>query len=96
MGLCLGCKQQRDYLVGSGMVPSRFGDKYNLAGGNCNVLAMFFFLACDIWWLSVGPCSGCEQQRDYLVGSGMVPSRFGDKYNLAGVIVTDLPCDLVA
>ena len=41
MGLCLGCKQQRDNLVGSGMVPSRFRHKYNLAGGNCNVLAMF-------------------------------------------------------
>ena len=26
--------------------------------------AMCFFLPCDIWWLSVGPCSGCEQQRD--------------------------------
>ena len=22
--------------------------------------AMCFFLPCDIWWLSVGPCSGCE------------------------------------
>ena len=26
---------------------------------------------------SVGPCSGCEQQRDCLVGTGTVPSRFG-------------------
>ena len=26
-----------------------------------------FFRPCDIWWLSVGPCSGCEQQpeRDF-------------------------------
>ena len=29
----------------------------------------------------VGPCLGCEQQRDCLVGSGMVPSRFGDESN---------------
>ena len=29
----------------------------------------------------MGPCPGCEQQpeRDCLVGSGMVPSRFGDE-----------------
>ena len=46
--------------------------------------SMFFFLACDIWWLSVGPCSGCEQQRDCLVGSSMVPSRFGDESFKAG------------
>ena len=26
--------------------------------------AMCFFLPCYIWWLSVGPCSGCERQRD--------------------------------
>ena len=38
-----------------------------------------FFLAFDIWWPSVGPCSGCKQQRDGPVGSGMVPSRFGDE-----------------
>ena len=43
--------------------------------------AMCFFLPCDIWLLSVGPCSGCEQQRVFLVGSGMVPSRFGDESN---------------
>ena len=32
------------------------------------------------------PCLGCEQQpdRDCLVGSGMVPSRFGDESNKAG------------
>ena len=30
------------------------------------------------------PCSGCEQQRNCLVGSGMVPSRFGNESNLAG------------
>ena len=41
--------------------------------------AMCFFLPCDIWWLSVGPCSGREQQRDCLVGSGMVPRGFGDE-----------------
>ena len=23
--------------------------------------AMCFFLPCDIWWLSAGPCSDCEQ-----------------------------------
>ena len=45
--------------------------------------ATFFFRPCDIWWLSVGPCSGCKQQpeRDCLVGSGMVPSRLGDESN---------------
>ena len=29
----------------------------------------------------VGLCSGSEQQRDCHIGSGMVPSRFGDKSN---------------
>ena len=43
--------------------------------------AMCCFLHYGIWWLSVGPSSGCEQQRDGLVGSGMVPSRFGDESN---------------
>ena len=38
--------------------------------------AMCFFLPCDIWWLSVGLCLGCEQLRDCLIGSGMGPSRF--------------------
>ena len=38
--------------------------------------AMCFFLPCDIWWLSVGPCLGCEQQMYCLVGFGMVPSRY--------------------
>ena len=27
----------------------------------------------------VGQCSGCEQQRDCLVGPGMVPRRFGEE-----------------
>ena len=49
--------------------------------GSSSGRAMCFFLPCDIWWLSVGPCSGCEQQRDCLVGSGMVPSGFGDESN---------------
>ena len=31
-----------------------------------------------------GPCSGYEQQTDCLVGSVMVPSRFGDGSYLAG------------
>ena len=26
--------------------------------------AVCFFLPYDICWLSVGPCSGCEQQKD--------------------------------
>ena len=36
-----------------------------------------------LWHLvaCVVPCSGSEQQRECLVGSGMVPSRFGDEYN---------------
>ena len=41
MGPCSGCEQQKDSLVGSGMVPSRFGDESNLAGGNCNRLTMW-------------------------------------------------------
>ena len=32
----------------------------------------------------MGPCSGCEQQRDCLVGSGMAPSGFGDESYYAG------------
>ena len=36
MGPCSGCEQQRDCLVGSGMVPSGFGDESNYAGGNCH------------------------------------------------------------
>ena len=28
---------------------------------------MCFFLPCDIWWLSGGVCSGCEQQSVSLV-----------------------------
>ena len=38
---CSGCEQQRDCLVGSGMVPSRFGDESNYAGGNYNGLTMW-------------------------------------------------------
>ena len=38
-----------------------------------------FFLPFDILWLSVGPCLGFGQQRGYLVGSSMVPNRFGDE-----------------
>ena len=45
---------------------------------------MCFFLPCDLWWLSVGPCSGCEQQRDCLVGSGLAPSSLGDESIQAG------------
>ena len=29
VSLCLGCEQQRDCLVGSGMVPNRFWDESN-------------------------------------------------------------------
>ena len=43
--------------------------------------AMCCFLPCDILWLNVGPCSGCEQQRDCLDGSGIVPSGFGEESN---------------
>ena len=57
---------------------------------------MCFFLPCDIWWLNVGSCSGCEQQRDCLVGSGMVPSRFGDESNLAGGNCHSSTCGSVA
>ena len=49
--------------------------------GSSSGRAMCFYLPCDIWWLSVGPRLGCEQQRDCLVGSGMVPNRFGDESN---------------
>ena len=57
--------------------------------------AMCFFLPCYIW-VSVGPWSGCEQQRDCLVGSGKVLSRFGDESNYAGEIVAGRPCGSVA
>ena len=40
MGPCSGCEQQTDCLVGSGMVPSRFGDESIKAGGNCNGLTI--------------------------------------------------------
>ena len=36
-----------------------------------------FLIPFDILWLTVGPYLGCWQQRDSLVGSSMVPSRFG-------------------
>ena len=36
MGPCSGCEQQRECIVGSGMVPSRFGEEAYLAGGNCH------------------------------------------------------------
>ena len=39
--------------------------------------AVLFFLPCVIWWLSVCPCLGWKQQRDCLVGSGMVPADSG-------------------
>ena len=32
----------------------------------------------DIWKLSVVPCSGLQQQRDCLVGSCIVPSKFAN------------------
>ena len=46
----------------------------------------------------MGPCSGYEQQRDCLVGTGMVPSRFGDESNIIkqGEIVTGRPCGPIA
>ena len=47
--------------------------------------ALYVPLPSDIWWLSVGPCSDCEQQRDSLVS--LVPARFrvvGDESTYAG------------
>ena len=44
----------------------------------------------------MGPCLGCEKQRDCLVVSGMVPSRFGDESNYAGEIIAGRPCGSVA
>ena len=44
----------------------------------------------------MGPYSGCEPQRDCLICSDMVPSRFGDESNYAGDIVTGGPCGSVA
>ena len=55
--------------------------RYARGPGSSPGRAVCFFLPCGIWWLSVGPCSGCEQQRDCLVGSGMVPRGFGDESN---------------
>ena len=60
--------------------------------------AMCFFLPCDIWWLSVGPCSGCEQQMSRNVSS--VPAWFradsGTNLIKQGEIVTGRPCGSVA
>ena len=54
-----------------------------------------FFLSCYIWWLSVGPCSGCEQQRD----CSLVPAWFraDSETNLIkqGEIVTGRLCGSV-
>ena len=45
----------------------------------------FFFFFCfatvTFWWLCMGPCSDREQKRGCLVGSGMVPNRFGNESN---------------
>ena len=70
--------------LGSSVVECSHGKRETL--GSSPGRAAFFSRPFDIWWLSVGgvgPCSGCEQQpeRDCLVGSGMVPSRFGDESN---------------
>ena len=58
------------------------------------------FLPLGHLWLSVGPFSGGEQQRDCLVGSGRVPSRFradsGTNLIKKGEIVTGRPCGSVA
>ena len=74
------CNRSIEWL-GSSVVECSHGKRETL--GSSPGRATFFFRPCDIWWLSVGPCSGCEQQpdRDCLVGSGMVPSRFGDESN---------------
>ena len=50
----------------------------------------------DIWWLSIGPCSGCEHQRDCLVGFGIVLSRFGDNSIYPGENVTVQPYGPIA
>ena len=54
-------------------------------------------LGIRMWWLSVGPFRGCEQQRDSFVS---VPAWFQADYgtNLIkqGEIVTGWPCGLVA
>ena len=46
----------------------------------------------------MGLCSGCEQQRDCLVSSGMVPSGFVGGTNLIkqGEIITGRPCGPMA
>ena len=36
--------------------------------------AWYFPLPRDIWWLSVGPCSDCEQQSDSL--ASLLPAQF--------------------
>ena len=44
----------------------------------------------DIWWLSVGPCSDCEQQSDSLVSLALAQFQAGSGTNLfkQGEIVT--------
>ena len=38
--------------------------------------ATFYFRSFDIWWLSVDPCSGCEQQKK---GFGSLWFRHGSE-----------------
>ena len=57
--------------------------------------AMCFFLPCDIYWpvWGGGPCSGCEHQRDCLVGFGMFRADSGTNLHVIkqGEIVTGQP-----
>ena len=91
--VCSECNRSIVWL-GSSVVECSHGKREAL--GSSPGRATFFLRPCDIWWLSVGPCSGCEQQRDCLVGSGMVPSRSGTNLIKQGGNVTGRSCGSVA
>ena len=65
--------------------------------GSSPGLATFFFLPCDVWWLSVGPCSGCQQQNG-TISSVLAWFRAASGTNLIkqGENVTGQPCGMVA
>ena len=58
--------------------------------------AMCFFLPCYIWWLSLGPCSGCEQQRTVSSVPAWFRADSGTNLIKQREIVTGRPCGSVA
>ena len=81
--------------LGSSLVECSHGKRETLGSNLCR--ATFFFRPCDIWWLSVGPCSGCEQQKGTV---SSVPACFiadsGTNLIKQGGNVTGRSCGSVA